>query len=351
MTQVARENRGEPGNRDSRESREDAGRPRRSRRLVRRPGLRRRLLLLVCWSALTVAAALNAVRLTGADAGTILALPVAALPYAAAGIALLLAVFALLRARWSVLLSAVLLLGELVWLAPRFLPDGVTVAADAPRLRVATSNTQRGEVDAAALVELVRRERIDVLAAQELPVGGIRALEAAGLSRLLPHRELHPEADSSIYSRFPLVDSGVLHRPTTWPQTYAEVMLGGRQVRLVSVHTLYPLGDPQRWRADLTALRTEALVNGRDVVLLGDFNATLDHASMRRLLSTGLVDSHAEVGRGLAPTWPVGHPWLPLMFQLDHVLHGPGLVAGSVQEYSLPGTDHRAVVAELSLTG
>lgn len=134
----------------------------------------------------------------------------------------------------------------------------------------------------------------------------------------------------------------------------AEVTVGGRAVRLTAVHTYYPLGDAKRWGEDFAALRAAAAGAGRNAVFLGDFNATLDHAPMRSLLATGLTDTHAELGRGASPTWPEGNadfPYLPPMIQIDHVLHGDALTAVSVAEHPVQGADHRAVVAELAVTG
>ncbi|MEU0188040.1 endonuclease/exonuclease/phosphatase family protein [Streptomyces sp. NPDC006207] len=87
----------------------------------------------------------------------------------------------------------------------------------------------------------------------------------------------------------------------------------------------------------------------RTAYFLGDFNASLDHSPMRKLLAAGLTDTQAELGQGLARTWPVGRALVPPLIQLDHVLHGSGLVGVSAGERTVPGTDHRAVVAELAL--
>lgn len=301
---------------------------------------------------LAASSALLIVRLTGSDAGTPLAVPVALLPYMAVlsvlGLAVLLTVPAL-RSRWAVIATAMLVIAQVVVLAPRFLPDRWQVPAAAAELRVATVNANVGAADPRALVRLVRDERIDVLAVQQLPSAGITALTEAGLDTLLPYHELRPEYDSSIYSRTPLTRGGPLPADTAWPQTTAEVTVGGRTVRLVAVHTYYPVGDPGRWTRDLAALASVAHDSGPDTVFLGDFNATLDHTPMRDLLAAGLVDIHAELGRGWARTWPVGKPLMPPLVQLDHVLHGPGLVGVSVGERTVPGTDHRAVVAVLAL--
>ncbi|MEQ7007975.1 endonuclease/exonuclease/phosphatase family protein [Actinopolymorpha sp. B17G11] len=310
----------------------------------------RRLLALVgCGLALAASAALTAARLLGLDAGTAVALPMAGLPYVAAGTAIVALVLLGVKARCLALVAAVLLGVELAVVLPRFVPDARDVPATAPRLRVATSNAYQGRIDEAALVDLVRTARLDVLAVQEMTPDSAHALDGAGLRDLMPYRIVRPEADTALYSRRPLIDARALDRPTTWPQVTAGIDVGGHVVRLVAVHTFYPAGDPRRWDLDLRALRDEATETGADAVLLGDFNATLDHAPMRSLLDAGLVDSHAELGRGWAPTWPAGRPTLPPLIQLDHVLHGDGLAAVSVEERTIQGTDHRTIVAELAV--
>lgn len=301
--------------------------------------------MVACGIALGGSSVLVLVRLLGLDSGTFLALPIAGLPCVAAVTTVVFSVLVILKSRRSAAIALLLLVFQLVWLLPRFVPDGTDIAAGAPRLRVATSNAHVGQVDPKALVELVRSERVDVLAVEELTSAGVRALEDAGMHELMPFRELHPEVDSSIYSRLPLSGAGLLDRPTTWPQVAAAVTVGGRTVRLVAVHTYFPAGDAGRWGRDMAALRAAA---SQDVVLLGDFNATLDHAPMRDLLDAGLVDTHAELGRGWAPTWPADKVAL---IQLDHVLHGSGLAAVSASEHTVGGTDHRAVVAELAVVG
>ncbi|MFE0135212.1 endonuclease/exonuclease/phosphatase family protein [Streptomyces sp. NPDC059037] len=294
------------------------------------------------------------VRLTGLDAGTPFAVPVVLFPYAAAlsvlALTTMIAVPAL-RSLWPVIVAALVTAAYAVLLIPRFIPHHQQhIPAQAPELRVATVNTHVGKADTRALVQLVKSERIDVLAVQELPSAGIAALAEAGLDKVLPHQELHPENDSSLYSRIPLTHGGPLKADTAWPQTTAQVTVGGRAVRLVAVHTYYPLGDAQRWTRDLTALTSVAHDSGPDTVFLGDFNASLDHAPMRELLTSGgLTDTHAELGKGWARTWPANKSPLPPLVQLDHVLHGSGLAGISVSERTVPGTDHRAVIATLAL--
>lgn len=301
------------------------------------------MLLGVCAVVLVGIGALAVVRATGLDAGTVFAVVVVGVPYAAVVTVVVGVVLAVLKARWLFGVAVVLLVLQVVWLAPRFVADGGEVPAAAARLRVATINAHVGGVDAQAVVDFVRERRVDVLAVEELTSDAIPALDDAGLRELLPYRELRPQDDSSLYSRLPFTASGPLAAPTTWPQTTGTIDVDGRAVVVVAVHTYYPAGDAGLWANDMTALRATA---GENSVVLGDFNATLDHAPMRELLAAGLVDSHAELGNGWAPTWPADS--VPVV-QLDHVLHGRGLVAVATGEHTLPGSDHRLVFAELAL--
>ncbi|AEN08694.1 MULTISPECIES: endonuclease/exonuclease/phosphatase family protein [unclassified Streptomyces] len=308
--------------------------------------------LLGCGVVLAAPATLLAVRLTGLDAGTPFAMPMVFFPWSTALCVLVLGVMVAvptLRSWWAVAVVAALVAAQVALLMPRFVAESRYVPPGSVQLRVATVNTDGGRVDPHALVDLVRTGRIDVLAVEQTPSRGSDALDRAGLGALMPYRELHPEYDSSIYSRHPLSHAGTTRIDTAWPQTTAQVTVGGRRVELVAVHTYYPLGDPKRWTRDMAALTSLAGRSGPDTVFLGDFNASLDHTPMRRLLAAGLTDTHDALGRGWARTWPVGHALVPPLIQLDHVLYGSGLTGVSVAERTLPGTDHRAVVAVLAL--
>ncbi|WUD72165.1 endonuclease/exonuclease/phosphatase family protein [Streptomyces sp. NBC_00510] len=216
-------------------------------------------------------AALLVVRLTGLDAGTPLAIPMVLFPYSTVLCVLVLAATAAvpaLRSRWVVAVVAALVIVHVVLLAPRFIPERRHVPPKSLDLRVVTINANGGRVDAYALVALVRTERIDVLVVEQMSSGGESALDKAGLGGVMPYQELHAEYDSSIYSRHPLSHGGVTHVDTAWPQTTAEVSVGGRRVNFVAVHTYYPLGDTQRWTRDMTALATLARHADPDSVFL-----------------------------------------------------------------------------------
>jgi endonuclease/exonuclease/phosphatase family metal-dependent hydrolase len=83
-------------------------------------------------------------------------------------------------------------------------------------------------------------------------------------------------------------------------------------------------------------------------ILLGDFNATLDHQALRDVLDRGYVDSADAVGKALTPTWRRGG-LMPPTVTIDHVLVDARVRVRDVGIHELSGSDHRSVTADLVL--
>ncbi|MGC0420543.1 endonuclease/exonuclease/phosphatase family protein [Embleya sp. AB8] len=274
-------------------------------------------------------------------------------PYAAAAAVLVVLGAALLRMRLTLLVALGLVVVHTLWMLPR-LTAGGGPAPGGTRVRVMTANAYFGSADPARITELVLRERVDVLAVEELTPELAAGLERAGLARELPYTAGHGESGAAglaIYARRPLTDERLLPERTTMPMPGATVEIDGRRIRIQGVHTMPPLrGQAGKWAHDLDALRREAERRTLPTIFLGDFNATPDNASFRALTGAGLRDAHEERGRGLARTWPMAYfHGLPPLFGLDHVLVAGGIEVASVSEHRVPHTDHAAVIAELAL--
>jgi endonuclease/exonuclease/phosphatase (EEP) superfamily protein YafD len=298
---------------------------------------------------LTIAFLLAAgLRLLGIDGTRYMLAATALTPYTTA-LGVLLGCFALLVRRWAAG-TVVLLVGMVLVaaVAPRAFPDsrpnGVGV-----EVRVMSVNMLFGQADAFDVVAAVRDNRIDVLSLQELTPEAVVDLERAGVRALLPHRvfEALPGAlGSGIASRYPLT-ARTLTAPGSMRQPGALVDLPGRQdIEVVAVHTMPPVvtAGPEAWQRELAGLPNRD-INGPPRVLAGDFNATLDHVGLRRLLSNGYVDAADEVGAGLAPTWPSGKLWPPPV-TIDHVLVDSRCPVDTYGTITIAGTDHLAVVTK-----
>ena len=310
------------------------------------------------------------IRLGGFDRGFPLVQVVAFTPYAAL-VALVVTGAAAASGRWA---AAVAIAAVAVALAavvvPRAVPSrrpagagqatqrsdraGQRSAGAGQRLRVLTANLLNGTADAAVLVAHVKVDDVDVLAVQEFTAEALAALDAAGIGELLPYRAVNPVArcqGSGVFSRHPLGPVEVRVHQCGHTQAAATLTLPGEPgptVVVESAHTCAPFrGKTGCWEQNVANQPTPAR-DGPVRVLLGDFNATLDHVALRRLLATGYRDAAAERGTGLLPTWPFRGmlaPWITI----DHVFVDRRMAVAACTTRRLAGSDHRGLLAELIL--
>jgi len=219
-----------------------------------------------------------------------------------------------------------------------------------PVLRMLTLNLYRGRADAEVSVARVREVDADVLFLQELTADAVTRLKQAGLEDLMPHTQIELRSGSrgsGIYSRFPLSE-GPRVAPVRAAQPTALLELpGGKAVELVCVHPAAPASrraGAVLWREELAVLSPPGEVPR---VLAGDFNATLDHAAFREVLRLGYADAALQAGKALAPTW--GPPRKGAVLTLDHVLVDRRCAVLACSVHVVPGSDHRAVYAEIQL--
>ena len=117
---------------------------------------------------------------------------------------------------------------------------------------------------------------------------------------------------------------------------------------IVGAHTYPPLpGAMTWWRSSVADVASLCRRSTAGLIVAGDFNATRDHAPLRDL--GGCTSAGEQAGIGGLATWPSSTGTTLLGATIDHVL-----VDGAVWEgkegrvVTIPGTDHRAVVVQLS---
>lgn len=240
----------------------------------------------------------------------------------------------------------------LALLVPRAVPDRAPAGAAGVRVRVLAANVAGNDFVAPQVLGAVRRWHVDVFSVVELPPRVVVAYDAAGARTQFPHRALQPRPGfrgTGLYSRLPLRQ---LPSPRTeFGLAAAELRApGAAPVDLVSVHVPAPTTPDAaaHWRHDMRALPA-AGAPGPVRVLAGDFNATLDHAELRRQIGRGYHDAAEQAGDALRPTWPAGKHLLPTLITIDHVLADRRVRVVSVRTVRLPGSDHRGVLADLLL--
>lgn len=253
------------------------------------------------------------------------------------------------------------MLTQAAMIAPRVIPGlgspaAASAAAGTPAsqrtLTVMALNIGSKGWDAPAILAAAEENQVDLLALPELGPLSLEALDAAGIDTAFPHKVTDvnwEDIGSGMFSRLPLVSGGKVPG-SEFNQSTGTLDPGsssGAPVKVTAVHIDSPRpGHIPRWRTELAYFSQPSSAT----ILLGDFNATVDHPEFRSILSAGFTDAAMATGGGLQPTWPVNSSF-PAYTTLDHILVSPDITVQSYRTVQLPGTDHAAVVAVLQLPG
>ncbi|WP_327005890.1 endonuclease/exonuclease/phosphatase family protein [Dactylosporangium sp. NBC_01737] len=317
------------------------------------PG-RHRWLTVLLWLLIAPFAVWAAARVLGLERGYPTIQLIAFTPYVALVSLVPLALALLTKRVWPAVAAAVVTVAFAACVLPRWISDSDAGVPAGPTLRVMSVNMLYGQADPGHIVRLVRSGAVDLLAVQEYTEAGRAALRAAGLEETLPDSVTYPRDDaggSAVYSRFPLTGKGYRQLAGGFMQAHAGVQVpGAAEVYVESAHPCAPMGrvSDACWLADLAA-QPAATPGGPVNLLMGDFNATLDHDAFRRVVAKGYHDAADAAGAGLSVSWPDDNRWYFMGVTLDHVLVDERVGVRKVVVHRVAGSDHRAVFAELVL--
>ncbi|MFD0362603.1 endonuclease/exonuclease/phosphatase family protein [Nocardia sp. GCM10030253] len=252
---------------------------------------------------------------------------------------------------WRSAAAAGVLVAAVLWTQlPIFVPDGR--AASGPEVVVMQSNLLFGEADAAAVVRAVHDNRVDVLTTQELTADMVARLAAAGLADALPYQYLEPTSGgggTGIYSRYPLRDT---EKYDGFVLNHVSATMDHPQAGPVAVfafHPIPPTVDFPAWSSELRSIRDILDAQQGPAIVGADFNATRDHSAFRDLLRGRFATAAEQAGVGPLPTYPSDYRWGPVI-GIDHILVADA-TADEVRTVSVPGSDHRAMIARVRLNG
>lgn len=243
-------------------------------------------------------------------------------------------------------------------------------APDLPRagrydVTVLSWNTLGDSVPAAELARVAEADGADVIALPETTRSRARQVAALLEERGLDYRVFSRDQQEGVPARSTSLlvsrELGAYRQVTALgdttgvPSVVVEPSGGQNGPRIVAVHTLAPYRlDPAGWRGDLRWVA--ARCTGGNVLLAGDFNATLDHFS--GLGSTGAQlgacrDGALATRNGAVGTWPTSMPAL-IGTPIDHVLATPNWRFTGFRvltDEDSAGSDHRPVLTRLAPAG
>jgi endonuclease/exonuclease/phosphatase (EEP) superfamily protein YafD len=262
----------------------------------------------------------------------------------------LIAYAAIRREKAIAVAAGIAALGHAIVISPGTTGDGDTWRGT---VRVATANLYAYNARMPELARELRGLDAEVLALEELTPEWMAVLEREGVFERYPHRVAVPREDCfgiALFAHAPIVEHEVIDFSGV-PLIRATVVLDGREVDVYAIHTLPPRTSAYAsvWSEQMEALAARVAAADRPVILAGDLNASPYGRTYRALLAeTGLRGAHEVMGRGLATTWPNGAMRIPPM-RLDHVLVSREIAIAGVREGTGAGSDHRPVIAELTV--
>ncbi|MFS0715116.1 endonuclease/exonuclease/phosphatase family protein [Microbacterium sp. 2P01SA-2] len=266
---------------------------------------------------------------------------------------------------WVTLVSLVAAVGGAGTLAVRGLGAETLPPKTDDSIRVMTWNTAGPATDAETIAETAVAMQADIVALPETTMDTGRAVAVAMRERGRPmwaHVDSYEGPDSWDANSTALLISPELgeysvieseaagtSNTTIVPSAVAMPVDGDGPV-VVAVHAVAPRPDEMAsWRSDLQWLADQCASD--DVIMAGDFNATLDHMARLGVDDADLGRCHdaaRATGNGGIGTWPTDVP-APLGAPIDHIMATASWQPeGSVVISSLDdsGSDHRPLVVQ-----
>jgi len=299
---------------------------------------------------LLAAAALLALSLSGYKRNPTREIELAshfALQYAIAAVVLLIIAMIFSANVWAY----IFLLGALLATLPHllaFVPFGAEEPPpEARALKILQANVLKLNTDAAPLRRLIEAEQPDVIALAE--VTPVFAAMLENMRGAYPYGAVEAEEKSS-YGMALLAKQPLANFDSFMPDgkgsraMAAKLTHDGHEIDVISIHPATPNRDMGSRDREFDAIAKRIGANSRDLLLMGDFNAT-PYCQAYKKLVRGLKLRNAREGFGLCGSFPVFLPTPLLKLPIDHILLGANLKALSCRTGAETGSDHLPMIA------
>lgn len=217
-----------------------------------------------------------------------------------------------------------------------------TPLANHDSLKIATGNLFDFNEQRSTMLDTLLHLNVDLLAVQEVLREDEAALTASWQYTVWNHdREL---LGSALLSRHPIMWSHI-HDLESFALIEALVRTPGGFLRVFVVHLASPKRPTRAAIQDRQLIRLAHLVqaSAEPVVIVGDFNLSSGAPQWRQFTTTARIQRPPGISPGTWPTW-LG----PLGIDIDHIA-GRGVGFSSLKVWTIPGSDHRGLITQVSL--
>lgn len=224
-------------------------------------------------------------------------------------------------------------------------PKGIQVGV----LKILDANVYTDNKDIKLLMKAIDQNKPDVIGLQEINQRWMDGLQEL-TKRRYPYYRFVPRDDNfgiALLSRYPLKNLKTIDFGGGVPSISANLVFKELSVHLLVTHPMPPISQEyarkRNWQFKELG---NNLKEHKNVIAMGDFNATPWSPQFRELLITGGV-YHARRGYGVQGSWP---EILPICrIPIDHIL-----VSGNIKTKShtiLPtiGSDHLPILGEFEV--
>jgi endonuclease/exonuclease/phosphatase (EEP) superfamily protein YafD len=326
-----------------------SGRSARTLHAVPHGGPRASIIDFVSWLVVAFVGVITLTQALGRSGTAVVAVVQSLTPYFAIALVPVVVVALVRRQLLIVTVASAVGFGLGVLAAPLAFPDPQPAsAAGATGLRVASVNLYLQNPEIGAVADVLATVDADVIVFSEYTLEHQAALEASPLADDYPHRTGRTGRGSTgmaVWSGLPVDERDQFS--IFDDSIELDVRAPDGDVRIIAAHLPTPISDFDAWRIELrNAAEIGRSANG-PTLLIGDLNASYWHPPFRELLDVGFVDANAADGSGFSTSWPTDG-WLPPFVRLDHALTTGGLVSTDVDDFDVPGSDHRGLVVTVA---
>ncbi len=255
------------------------------------------------------------------------------------------------RWRWSMAAGA-LALYLAVAIVPWYLPvDRQHRSNPGRQLKLLISNVYTANTDHQRLLDLVEREKPDVVVLMEVNRRWMDALEP--LDAQYPIQRSRPREDNfgiALFSKLPLDHLKLRYFDSELPSIVGRIQWAGQSIHLVATHPLPPIRreNHQRQRDQLTEVANHLKEENGPVVLVGDLNCTMWSAAYRRFMRQLPALRNSRESFGIVGTWPTAFRSALLRIPIEHCLVSKHLAVLDCRAADPIGSDHLPLIVTLA---